>query len=195
MAKGSDFEREICTQLSLWWTANEREDIFWRSSGSGARANTRSKRGLGTAGQHGDITATDPCGAPFTRLITLELKRGYNRVSPYDTCDRIKTAAIQTWEDFLGQAIRSWSQAKTFSWMLLTRRDRHRAFVWMPYHLHEALAACGAFELPQPCQVSFSTVVRSKKGPTPVAVYGLPWNAWLRAVQREHIEQLAAEWQ
>jgi len=43
MAKGSSFEREICTILSKWWTNNERDDVFWRTAGSGARATTRSK--------------------------------------------------------------------------------------------------------------------------------------------------------
>ena len=29
--KGSAFEREICKKLSLWFTENERDDIFFRS--------------------------------------------------------------------------------------------------------------------------------------------------------------------
>ncbi len=60
MPKGSNFEREICKLLSLWWTNDKRDDIFWRTSGSGARATTRSKTKQKTFGQYGDVQATDP---------------------------------------------------------------------------------------------------------------------------------------
>lgn len=43
--KGSVFEREICKALGRWWTDGERDDIFWRTAGSGARATCRLERG------------------------------------------------------------------------------------------------------------------------------------------------------
>jgi len=42
MAKGGEFERDISRFLSRWWTYGERDDVFWRTSASGARATTRS---------------------------------------------------------------------------------------------------------------------------------------------------------
>ena len=36
--KGSEFEREMCKCLSLWWTDSKRDDVFWRSAQSGGRA-------------------------------------------------------------------------------------------------------------------------------------------------------------
>lgn len=79
MAKGSDFERFIAKDLSLWWTDGERDDIFWRTSGSGARATTRRKCGLKTADSYGDICTIDPIGKPLTDLILFELKKGYSQ--------------------------------------------------------------------------------------------------------------------
>lgn len=77
MAKGGQFERDFSRQLSLWWTNGERDDIFWRTAGSGARATVRSKKGKTTAGQYGDITATDPDGKLLIDNILFELKNGY----------------------------------------------------------------------------------------------------------------------
>ncbi len=193
-AKGSDFERELCVEFSRWWTNGERDDIFWRSSGSGARAKTRGNAGRSTAGQHGDICATDPVGAPLIKLLTIELKRGYNSATPYDTIDRTKTAAVGVWEKFLLQTTESWKQAKSFAWLLITRRDRHRAMVYMPHFLLDALNACGAFSSTPKCYLSFATNIREKGRPVRHDIYGVPLTTWLSGVQREHIEQLAAEW-
>lgn len=76
--KGSEFEREISKRLSLWWSDGKRDDIFWRTSGSGARATTRRKKSQKTAYEYGDITFTDPDGKPFIDYFLVELKRGYS---------------------------------------------------------------------------------------------------------------------
>ena len=88
--KGSGFEREVAKALSLWWTEGSRDDVFWRSSNSGGRATARRKRGQRTAGQHGDIAATDPVGEPFLKVVTIELKAGYGRGS-WDPLTLIET--------------------------------------------------------------------------------------------------------
>ena len=77
MPKGSANERTKCKEWSLWWTDGKRDDIFWRTSGSGARAKVRSKAGKTTAGSYGDITAIDPLGDPLIEVCTVELKKGY----------------------------------------------------------------------------------------------------------------------
>ena len=77
--KGSTFERKICRQLSMWWA--ERDDIFWRTAGSGARATIRAKRKCRTANSAGDICALDHIGTPFSEHILVELKKGYSNGS------------------------------------------------------------------------------------------------------------------
>ncbi len=77
MAKGGEFERNICKQLSLWWTENERDDIFWRTAGSGARHTTRQKKNISTENSAGDVCYIDQLGKPFIDYFLMELKRGY----------------------------------------------------------------------------------------------------------------------
>jgi hypothetical protein len=72
--KGGQFERDMCTLFSKWWTEDERDDVFWRTSGSGARATTRGKRGKDTCDQHGDMTCIDPCGKPLIDAFCFEFK-------------------------------------------------------------------------------------------------------------------------
>ncbi|RLC31370.1 hypothetical protein DRH13_03140 [Candidatus Woesebacteria bacterium] len=77
MAKGGGFERIVCKRLSLWWTNNKRDDIFWRSTQSGGRATTRAKKGVTTANSSGDMCYLDAIGKPFIDGMIVELKRGY----------------------------------------------------------------------------------------------------------------------
>ena len=122
MAKGSSFERDICKQLSLWWTDGERNDIFWRTSGSGARAKVRSKTGKSTFGQHGDVQATDPIGQPLIDLCSIELKRGYNKAIINDFIDSKKKPELRV---FIEQAITDCRLRDDDSeWILLVKRDR-----------------------------------------------------------------------
>ncbi len=80
MGKGGDFEREVCKELSLWWTDGERNDIFWRTPGSGARATTRKKQGLKTADSAGDMLSMHESGKPLTKQCLFEFKRGYGGI-------------------------------------------------------------------------------------------------------------------
>ena len=78
LGKGSEYERTVCKRLSLWWTDGERDDIFWRTAGSGAWATTRGKKGEKTYGSYGDVAALDPIGEPLIKLVTIEIKRGHS---------------------------------------------------------------------------------------------------------------------
>lgn len=75
--KGSEFERKISKRFSLWWTHGERDDVFWRTAGSGAWVTTRKKSGKKTSTNHGDMQAIDPIGQPFVDIFYIEMKRGY----------------------------------------------------------------------------------------------------------------------
>ena len=69
-SKGSEFERNICKQLSLWVSKGACIDLYWRSAMSGGRATV--KKGL--VRQAGDITAVAPEGHVLTNAFYLELK-------------------------------------------------------------------------------------------------------------------------
>lgn len=77
-AKGTAFERKIVKELSLWWSDGERDDIFWRTDGSGSRATKRNKISITTSNSYGDIGFLDPIGKPFIDTFVIEIKRGYN---------------------------------------------------------------------------------------------------------------------
>ncbi len=133
--KGSNFEREICKLLSLWWTNNKRDDVFWRTSGSGARATTRSKIKQKTFGQYGDVQATDPIGQPLIDLCTIEIKRGYSKSTFADLIEESQTANAKPcmYAKFIQQARQDHNKAGSFSWMLIIKRDRRKPIIIIPY--------------------------------------------------------------
>ena len=192
-AKGSQYERDMCRRLSLWWTANTRDDVFWRSAGSGGRAKVRGRAGRNTAGQHGDVAATDPIGAPLIDVVTIEIKRGYSTFTTMDVLDALPTAAIQTWEGFLAQAIESYEQAGSLAWLLVTHRNRRVAMAWMPWFLFTELRRVGAWGdgYPTPFARFRLTVRLCKQSPQPVEVCGMQLTAWLEGVCPGHIQELA----
>ena len=137
--KGSSFERHICKQLSLWWTENKRDDVFWRTSTSGARATTRNKKNKSTFGQHGDIQAIDPIGQSLIDLCTIEIKKGYFRHSYFDLMDKLPNETKQPYKQFIQQAKDQRKEARTFSWLLITARDRKKPMIAMPVKLKRLL--------------------------------------------------------
>jgi len=136
--KGGGFERELAKLLSLWWTKNERDDVFWRTAGSGGMATRRAKKGKKTFGQEGDLQATDPMGQPLLNLCTIEAKRGYPLAHVGDTLDRrgsLKNS--RPWEAFVQQSIRESAGAEAWFWMLIIRRNSRQAIIYFPGELYE----------------------------------------------------------
>jgi len=191
-SKGSSYERDVCRQLSLWWTGGTRDDVFWRSSGSGARAKVRGRANRDTAGQHGDVAATDPIGAPLIDVFTIELKRGYSEFTFQDLVDRPANAGIQEWERFLTQTLESWEQAGAYSWLLITRRDRRQALAWTPYHILGELRAAGSFRKGWPIPLVRMRVVLRDLGSSPqcIEVCCMTLEDFLAGVSPEHIRTL-----
>ena len=165
-SKGSSYERELCKTLSRWWTKGERDDVFWRSSGSGARAKVRGRAGTQTMGQHGDIAATDPIGAPFIDAFTIEAKRGYSSHTFQDIVDRPVSSGVQEWERWFAQAIESSEQAGSITWAIITRRDRRRALLWLPYWVVVALKRAGAFPMGYPAPFTLFSLIRGSQSPS-----------------------------
>lgn len=193
MAKGSDFERTICKQLSLWWSSGKRDDIFWRTAGSGARATTRRKQGRATANSSGDIAALDMEGKPLVECITFELKRGYSRTSFADALDAPKRTKIQEWQGFIEQAYLSHRNEKSRYWALITRRNKREALICFPSPLLVDLRNDKCFEtMPIPCGILWVDMSRSKEASVPrmlkVAVCKL--EAFLHGVSPQAITKL-----
>lgn len=146
-SKGGEFERAVAKQLGLWWTQNlpePRDDIFWRTSQSGGRATTRAKIGKTTANAQGDLTFTDPIGAPFVDKFLLELKRGYSDdVSLLSLLDgkQKNPMLLQFW----GQVERDRAAAGRPWSLLVFKRDRKIACVMMEWKLFRKISTlCGS---------------------------------------------------
>jgi len=204
MAKGSAFERDICKQLSQWWCSDlpgiaeadgPRDDIFWRATTSGARATQRARKGKRTAGSYGDITAIDPIGKPFTDLITLELKRGYNKHSIQDLIDKPKLAGQQKWEEWHEQVTASQQTAGTPYWMILAKRDQREPLVLFPFELQWAIqGVCVAWMGPVHylnVEICFRHFKVKPKKMVMERVVCYTWKQWLTAVTPKMIRKLA----
>jgi len=142
MAKGSGFERYICKLLSKWWTDGKRDDVFWRTAGSGARATIRSKTKKKTFGQYGDIQATDPIGQPLTDLCTIEIKRGYSKSTFADLIEdsTVANAKPCMYAQFIQQAKEDARKAGVPYWLLIIKRDRRKEMVIIPHNFSRVLA-------------------------------------------------------
>ena len=183
-SKGSSYEREICKLLSMWWTDNERDDIFWRTSISGGRAKTRQKAGKKTFGQYGDIQATDPIGQPLIDLCLIEIKRGYGSASFMDEMDR-KGKKESIWGEWFSKMEKDIKTAKIPFWILIVRRNRKKALIFLPralrqilVHVSSGLSTC----LP-------SVFLNLKNN----YIYGTTLENFLKYINPEAIEKLSSE--
>lgn len=164
--KGSQYERDVCRTLSLWWSKGKDDDLFWRSSMSGGRATVRSKKGKRTAGHYGDIVATDGRGRKFLKMFTVELKRGYKDANIHTTLDKTSNK-LSEFEKFVQQAIAAKRLAGTPFFLLIHKRDRKREMVYTDFFhndLHTPL-----------CCVRMKIGKKDK-----FALYGYRLETWLR---------------
>ena len=199
MAKGSQFEREICRDLSRWWTQNEdRDDVFWRSSNSGGRATVRGRKGKRTHGQAGDIAATDPIGEPLLQLLTIEAKRGYSTQTIADLIDRPRKAAQQTWESWIQQAHEAHVLSDSFSWMIVAQRDRRERIILIDDEVWTEIANLLTFT--RPVYPFLRLLLRCRfKHPDgepaystrKITVVGMRWDTWTELVHPDVIRLLA----
>lgn len=125
-AKGSSFERDICKKLSLWWTHGQRDDIFWRSAGSGARATNAHRMGGYVSNAEGDISYSDSIGKPFIDFFCVELKAGYSNWSVMDLLET--NQKVTQFEKFWEQVSESALHCKAFP-LLIYRKDRKNVIV------------------------------------------------------------------
>lgn len=124
--KGSNLERVVAKQLSLWWSEDRNNDWFWRSSQSGGRATTRAKKGLSTCNAAGDLSAMNREASRFLELTTIEIKSGYNKINLSMLVERDSGTEFHK---FIDQARSSASLAGTPNWMLIHKRDRSEGVI------------------------------------------------------------------
>jgi len=135
MAKGGEYERGICKQLSKWWSGGERDDIFWRSDASGARATVRFKKhNLQTAGGSGDIKAVHPSGFALTDWVTIELKRGYKNWNIMEVLEKVKKHYRII--EFHDQVKRDQEVSETPFITLITRKDGCKSLIFFPIDMY-----------------------------------------------------------
>ncbi len=75
--KGGAWEREASASLSLWISksfGDLRDDLIWRSAGSGSRASTARKQGKSRSSHAGDLCATDGRAQKFMDVFLIECK-------------------------------------------------------------------------------------------------------------------------
>ena len=126
MAKGSANERKVAKDFSLWWSDGKRDDLVWRSSGSGGRATNRSRQGKTTAASYGDLTSLDPIIDPLFRIVVVELKKGYTK--DLDLLSLIdgkgtKYRILEFWEQVVRDSERSMDAGWGGNPLLIIHRD------------------------------------------------------------------------
>ena len=179
--KGSGYEGEICHLLSTWWTNGSRDDVFWKTGGSGNRAFGRAKKGLSTAGQHGDVAAVDSVGEALIDFATISIKRGYSRNTILDLFDcNQRNIKSQIWNGFVEDARTDSLLAGSATWMIITRRDKRVSTIWMPHDI--ALELFG--EPPAVC-LTLQT--------NDIAIFGTLLDTFFSLVKPSHIEKAASE--
>lgn len=150
--KGGTYERDVCKMLSLWYSRGKRDDIFWRTAGSGSRATTRSKKGLDTADSSGDVQAIHESGKKFTDIVNIEIKRGYTKkgknqsanhqLSITNILDKVETSSSKNKPiliEWFQKGIKECKRHNKDHLLIIYRRDRRRSCIAMPFKTFEYL--------------------------------------------------------
>jgi len=121
-SKGGKFERDTSRKLSLWWSSGERDDLVWRTSGSGARSTQRKKMGKSTVNADGDLSPQDESIRPLFRLFSFELKKGYS--DDLDIISIVDSKKKRKLDEFIVQTKAAQERAGVPYIMLIMERDR-----------------------------------------------------------------------
>lgn len=73
-AKGANFERKICKDLSLWLSGGQFEKLFNRNVLSGGSFTVAVSKGASETGQPGDLAAAHPLAYEFLQHFLIECK-------------------------------------------------------------------------------------------------------------------------
>ena len=104
MAKGADFEREICKYLSRWIQGTEKPYLFWRTPLSGGLATISEEN----ADLSGDIHSLSLKSKWFCDIFSIECKNGYKNTSFFQFFANIKNFNIEKfWQQCCDDANKS----------------------------------------------------------------------------------------
>jgi len=134
------------------------------------------------------VACSDPDGAALTDLFAIEIKRGYSSTTVHDLLDRGPKSATPEFEKWVQQACRSAEMTGTYSWLLITRRDRRLPMIWMDNEIVTAIENNQGQIFSRPrleCTWHLDGF--------PVTIVGLLLKDFLELVDREIIEELAKE--
>lgn len=99
--KGSEFERLICKELTIWLTNKKKPYAFWRMPASGALATLHENQNLS-----GDIIGLTEEAKYYTNKISIECKTGYPNTSVWQHFKNIKNFGIkQFWKQCVSDAL------------------------------------------------------------------------------------------
>jgi hypothetical protein len=180
--KGGSFERKLCKVLSLWWHG-EREDIFWRSAGSGSRATVGKKILTG----HGDICAVDKCGDALCKFLVIEAKNGYSGVHLTTLLDKTNNKKNQL-EKWIIKAHNSRKKSKAFSWIIVHQRTRRACLVYFPSKLYFVALGANGPKIEVHCRIKLS-----KTKALPLHLVAMKLADFLEAVDPKQIKRLSLE--
>jgi hypothetical protein len=85
------------------------------------------------------VACSDPDGAILTDLFAIEIKRGYSTCTIHDLLDRGSHSIPPEFGKWVQQACRSAEMTGTYSWLLITRRDRRLPLIWMDNEIITAI--------------------------------------------------------
>lgn len=179
--KGAKFERDISRAISMWWTKGKRDDVFWRTPGSGARATARAGRGKSSLSGHGDIHFVHPTGRALCELCVIELKTGYSHVDLFGLM--VNRHKADTWQKWLKQVKRQQKEAGTRYWLLVVRILHKHVLAVLPFGLYYELLQCGSFRENVPDHV----FVKGK------GLVVMLLDSFFQCVSPKHIRELADE--
>ena len=134
MAKGSNFEREVSKDLSLWLTQGEMQDAVWRTSSSGARATQRKKNKENKIKKYdyGDLRPDHDSVNYFFDVFSCELKTGYQKKSTWtntkwsfnDLIDSVRKTTV--FELFWEQCSSDAESSKREPILIFRRNNSHK---------------------------------------------------------------------
>ena len=156
----------------------------------------RARQGKRTKGHCGDIAATCAEGEFVTSKITIELKRGYNKVTLADVLDRPENLKQQGLEAFFEQAITAAVNAGTDHWMLVHKRDGREPIVYLPGRLYGELfpevQVGNQLKIMAASPIIWSwVIIRWKNGKrTPLRVAAMHWREFLKSASPEDVKLL-----
>lgn len=117
--KGGKYERDMSKSLSLWWTEGEDKNVFWRTSGSGAKATVNHmNEGAVNFNFYGDIGYRDSVGYPLIERVCIECKH-YREFYIMDTLKDNKNPSLV--EQFWGETINEARQSNRWGVLIMKK--------------------------------------------------------------------------